>query len=216
MVAYHLVDQVRVYVVAHWIPHFIMAHLVSHWIPDNSEIKFQEKNMSLLNRLLFRLSAYCRCRVINGPDQQPYLERYHLLRLPFGYRVYLHRFVASDPGRGLHNHPWKHAFSLLLCGSYEETRMLDASAGNALHSRWLRPGRINFISGEVFHRVNLPANRECWSLFIHAPKASNWGFIQQQKYIDHNQIVNQESNPLWWQQARRPVRAPEMRQPFMV
>jgi hypothetical protein len=112
--------------------------------------------MFLFNRLLYKLSAYCRCRVIDGPDQQPYLERYHLLRLPFGYQVYLHRFVASDPGRGLHNHPWKNALSLVLCGSYQETRMLGAGAGNALQQRWLRPGRLNFISGEVFHRINIP------------------------------------------------------------
>jgi hypothetical protein len=112
---------------------------MSHYCAHNSTIKFQEKPMSLLNRLLYRFSAYCRCRVINGPDRQPYLERYHLLRLPFGYRVYLHRFVASDPGRGLHNHPWRHALSLVLCGSYRETRMLGARDGNALHDRWLRP-----------------------------------------------------------------------------
>jgi hypothetical protein len=58
---------------------------------DNNTIKFKGNKMSLLhrlfNRLLYRISAYCRCRVINGPGQQPYLERYHLLHLPFGYQV---------------------------------------------------------------------------------------------------------------------------------
>lgn len=170
----------------------------------------------LLSRMLYRVSAYCRCRVINGPDQQPYLERYHLLRLPLGYQVYLHRFVASDPGRGLHNHPWKHALSLVLCGSYQETRMLDARAGNALHSRWLRPLRFNFISGAVFHRVNLPKNAQCWSLFVHAPKSRAWGFIQHSEYLDHNEIVAQASNPLWWKQARRPVNCPQMRLPYVA
>jgi len=190
---------------------------MSHYFADNSTIKFKGNEMSLsdqlFNRLLYRLSAYCRCRVINGPDQQPYLERYHVLRLPFGYRVYLHRFVASDPGRGLHNHPWRHALSLVLSGSYQETRMLDARADNALHSRWLRPWHFNFISGEVFHRVNIPRDTECWSLFIHAPKAKTWGFIQQHEYRDHNEIVAQASNPLWWKQARRPIHCPQMRLP---
>ena len=169
--------------------------------------------MSWMNRLLFRVSAYCRCRVINGPNKQPYLERYHLLRLPFGYQVYLHRFVASDPGRGLHNHPWKHALSLVLCGSYEETRMLDARAGNRFKRRRLHAGRFNLISGEVFHRINIADNSECWSLFIHAPKARSWGFIQQQEYRDHNEVVAACSNPLWWKQAQRPVRCPQMRLP---
>ncbi len=169
--------------------------------------------MSWFNNVLFRFSAYCRCRVINGPDQQPYLERYHLTRLPFGYRVYLHRFVASDPGRGLHNHPWKHALSLVLSGQYRETRMRDARADNSLQSRRIRAGRFNFISGEVFHRINIDDNSECWSLFIHGPKARDWGFLQPQGYRDHNLVVDQSSNPFWWKQACRPIQVPTMRLP---
>ena len=172
--------------------------------------------MSWINSILYRLSAYCRCRVINGPDHKPYLERYHVLRLPFGYQVYLHRFVASDPGRGLHNHPWKHAVSLLLSGSYLETRMLGAESDNILQTRCLRPGSLNLISGDTFHRVNLPQNQECWSLFLHAPKASSWGFIEHKGYTDHNEVIHQSSNPLWWKQAPRPIQKPEMRLPSPV
>ena len=170
--------------------------------------------MNLLNRLLYRLTAYCRCRVISGPDEQPYLERYHLLRLPFGYRIYLHRFVASDPGRGLHNHPWRHAISFLLCGSYQETRMLTAHSDHALQRRWLGAGHLNFISGDVYHRINIAPGSECWSLFLHAPKTRDWGFIRQQQYQDHNEVVTQPSNPLWWKQALRPVQCPQMRLPL--
>ena len=169
--------------------------------------------MSLMQRLLFRLSAYCRCRVINGPDHEPYLERYHLLRLPFGYRVYLHRFVASDPGRGLHNHPWRHAVSLLLSGRYEETRMLSASEDNAIQRRTIRAGRLNYISAAVYHRINIEPGRECWSLFIHAPRSSDWGFLRNDGYRDHNEVVTAISNPLWWKQASRPIEDPQMRLP---
>ncbi len=167
----------------------------------------------MLHRFLYRLSAYCRCRVIDGPDREPYLERYHLLCLPFGYRIYLHRFVASDPGRGLHNHPWRHALSLVLCGGYEETRMRGARAGNSLYSRRLGPGRLNFISGDTFHRVNLPDGAECWSLFVHGPKAKAWGFLQQSRYRDHDEVVGQASNPRWWRDAPRPIQQPGMRLP---
>ena len=182
--------------------------------------------MNWLNRLLYRLSAYCRCRIISGPDEQPYLERYHLLRLPFGYRICLHRFVASDPGRGLHNHPWRHAISMLLCGTYQETRMLTAESNHALQRRWLRAGRLNFISGDVYHRINIDAGAECWSLFLHAPKTRDWGFIRSHQtchqtlhqtchqYRDHNEVVNQPSNPLWWKQALRPIHCPQMRLPL--
>jgi len=200
---------------------------------DNSTNYYQRhymNRMNWLNRLLYRLSAYCRCRIISGPDEQPYLERYHLLRLPFGYRVYLHRFVASDPGRGLHNHPWRHAISLLLCGTYQETRMLTAESNHALQRRWLRAGHLNYISGDVYHRINIAAGAECWSLFLHAPKTSDWGFIRRHQarhqssiqtsiqtsiqYMDHNEVVTQASNPLWWKQALRPVQCPQMRLPI--
>ncbi len=169
--------------------------------------------MSLVNRMLYRLSAYCRCRVINGPDRKPYLERYHLARLPFGYRVYVHRFVASDPGRGLHDHPWRHSLSVLLSGRYRETRMLGARHGNALLQRWLGPGSVNFIGGDTFHRINLDPGRECWSLFVHAPTVKSWGFIKQQRYTDHEALIGEPGNPLWWRVAPRPRHRPDMRQP---
>jgi len=172
--------------------------------------------MPWINTLLYKLSAFCRCRIIRGPQQEPYLERYYVMRLPFGYRVYLHRFVASDPGRGLHNHPWRHAVSLVLSGAYEETRMLGAEHHHALQTRWRRAGHFNLISGDRFHRINLPRGQECWSLFIHAPKARRWGFIEQGAYQDHDQIVNQQSNPLWWQDAPRPIHQPDMRLPSPI
>ena len=169
--------------------------------------------MNWLNQLLYRLSAYCRCRVIDGPDQQSYLERYHLMRLPFNYQIYLHRFVASDPGRGLHNHPWKRAISLLLCGQYRETRMRDARHDNQLQTRTIRAGQLNTINGEMFHRIDIDPNGECWSLFIHGPKAKGWGFLKSQVYMDHDELLQQSSNPMWWKHALRPVRNPDMRSP---
>ncbi len=175
--------------------------------------------MSLFSQLLFKISAFCRCRVINGPDQTPYLERYQLLNLPFGYRVYLHRFVASDPGRGLHNHPWSRAVSFVLSGQYEEIRMMDANHNNDVITRMVGSGSLNWINGSIFHRINLVENRECWTLFIHSQNAQSWGFIQrddrQFAFHDHNQVVQQASNPLWWRTASKPFRCPEMRKPLM-
>ncbi len=174
--------------------------------------------MHLLSQLLFKISSYCRCRIINGPDQQPYLERYHLFRLPFGYQVYLHRFVASDPGRGLHNHPWQRAMSLVLSGHYEETRMTNAKHENILIKRQLGAGSFNWIKGNIFHRINLPAGSECWTLFLHSPSAKSWGFLrhEQHRYAfhDHNQVVQQVSNPAWWKTACRPMHCPKIRKPL--
>lgn len=174
--------------------------------------------MSITSLLLFKLSAYCRCRVINGPDLQPYLERYYLFSLPFGYRVYLHRFVASDPGRGLHNHPWKRACSLLLSGQYQEVRMADAKHLNVLRKRTIRAGSFNWISDQVFHRVDLVEGKECWTLFWHSRKASAWGFLQQQQqqyaFHDHRQLYESQRDAQWWRTSIRPRNCPAMRSPI--
>jgi hypothetical protein len=171
----------------------------------------------LISQLLFKISSFCRCRIINGPDQTPYLERYHLLKLPFNYQVYLHRFVASDPGRGLHNHPWNSALSLVLSGDYEEIRMADRHSDHALQKRRVGAFRFNWINGTVFHRINLINNKEVWTLFIHGPKARSWGFLQKRQrayaFHDHDQLLPQESNPLWWKTADKPLDFPAMRQP---
>jgi len=171
--------------------------------------------MSLMNRSLFSISAYLRCRVIRGEQQQPYLERYHLLRLPFGIHIYLHRFVASDPGRALHNHPWRSALSLVLCGEYEETRLGDRKHPNRLVKRKISAGKLNLISGTIYHRINLDPQQEAWTLFIHSASHRSWGFLNtsQRKfcYTDHNQTLQTISNPMWWKTAQRPRQNPAMR-----
>ncbi len=171
--------------------------------------------MSIMNQLLFKISAYLRCRVIRGPKQEPYLERYHLLHLPFGIHIYLHRFVASDPGRALHNHPWHSALALVLSGQYDETRLGNMALNNKLVKRNVRAGSLNYISGKIYHRINLQPGQEAWTLFIHTASHRSWGFLdtdnRQFSYTDHNQALKSDSNPLWWKTSIRPCNNPEMR-----
>ena len=140
------------------------------------------KRRPLVPRFLFWLSGFLPCRIISDGDQ-PYLERYYLATV-FGWQFYLHRFVASDPDRGLHDHPWRLAFSLILSGFYyEETR-----SGNR-KVRW-----FNCLTGDSFHRVVLPykmrdgdsfkadawtGEQPCWSLFFHGPVVKRWGFMRE-------------------------------------
>lgn len=174
--------------------------------------------MSLINRFLFSASAYLRCRVIRGEQQQPYLERYHLMRLPLGIHIYLHRFVASDPGRALHNHPWHSALSWVLCGEYEETRLKQSTGADQLIKRRIAAGKLNFISGKIYHRINMQPGQEAWTLFIHSASHRSWGFLdtsqRQFSYTDHNQSLKSISNPLWWKTAELPCRNPAMRRPL--
>lgn len=124
----------------------------------------------------------------------PYLERYFVARI-FGTRVYLHRFVGSDPHtRGLHDHPWKWAWSFILWGFYYEQRRTGVT----------RVSWFNRLQGDTFHRVILPRDHvmaaygkevftrreavrllnkfptECWSLFLHRDAGDKpWGFWQE-------------------------------------
>lgn len=147
-----------------------------------------------MRRFLFWLTARLPCRFINDKDHpsgKPYLQRYYLCSF-LGLTVYIHRFLGSDPDRGLHSHPWKWALSILLSGWYYEERFTGDTSrpGKPRVVRWL-----NFLMGESFHRVVMPADgasrfavhelygaktipTECWTLFIHrASRARKWGFI---------------------------------------
>lgn len=146
--------------------------------------------------LLYRASRHLKLRVIRGdPDDEtqgaPYLERYFLFRLPTPWGPvtgYLHRFVGSDPARGVHDHPWARAASLVLAGGYDEERLAGfAAAGPIVTTRRVRPGRLNLLRGTDFHRVVLRPRPddaeqrpvEAWSLFVHSCHVKPWGFLKR-------------------------------------
>lgn len=178
-------------------------------------------------RLLFWLTGFLPLRVIDhnyedGRGRVVYLERYYVGTL-LGLRFYIHRFVGSDPDRGLHDHPWPWAVSLVLSGWYDEwTR------------RGLRKVRwFNFITGDTFHRVVLPVTRlghdgfetaEAWTFFFHpVGHQKEWGFLRDldedqnesgaKLYIpfDYSKTTSEHSSG-WWTRVPKgrehPRRAP--------
>jgi hypothetical protein len=159
-----------------------------------------------MKTLLFWLSNFLPARIINDGEHD-YLERYYVGTL-FGVRFYLHRFIGSDPDRGLHDHPWRWAFSLILSGYYyEQTRY-------GLTKKRL----FNFLTGDSFHRVILPRKSEiraqdsygvhlalvepadalpCWTLFCHrAARVKTWGFLRGTTYLPHP-----SADQGWWKTA---------------
>jgi hypothetical protein len=136
-------------------------------------------------------------RVIqDGLGRQAYLSRYYLIpgqrpimtdgSDPFDkwgnpkegaiwpnttWGLYLHHFHRSDVDRELHSHPWNWAISLILAGGYVEERR----EGNKVVIRKIRPGNINLIMRDDFHRVDL-REYDAWTLFLVGPKKSSWGF----------------------------------------
>jgi hypothetical protein len=109
----------------------------------------------------------------------PYLTRWYLWPegprdaedegsdLPFA--VFIHRFHRGDADRDLHNHPWDLSVAIVLAGGYREER------GDEV--RVVRPGTVNVIKADDFHRVDL-LNPEMgsWSLFVAGRKTGGWGF----------------------------------------
>lgn len=158
--------------------------------------------MAVMNRLLYRLAGNLPCRIISD-NGHPYLERYYLFTL-LGVRFYLHRFVGSDPDRGLHDHPWPWAGSVVLHGWYwEELRGKDALGMRSRRVRW-----FNWLTGDSFHRVVLPCalgdhepdsvmcggiplrRPTCWTLFFHrAAYTKPWGFLRP---------IEGEHPMVWW------------------
>lgn len=123
----------------------------------------------MIRKILHRITDRLPCRIINGPDGEPYLERYYVGTVA-GWRFYLHQFVGDDPDRGLHDHPWTRAFALVLAGFYiEQTRT------------GYRPVRwFNSLTGDTFHRVILPSSDTVWTLFAHrVGDVKEWGFLEK-------------------------------------
>ena len=90
--------------------------------------------------------------------------------LPFA--VYLHEFIQPDKDRDLHNHPWRTSLSLVLVGGYDEERFIEDGVG----VRSLRPGRVNVIRRDDYHRVVRLRAPTAWTLFVSGKYVGPWGF----------------------------------------
>jgi len=164
--------------------------------------------LSLIDNLLQRITDRLPCRMIDGEQGEPYLERYYLASLDRiglkGWHAYLHRFVDSDPDRGLHDHPWGYALSLVLTGGYDEHRFAkgcSAAGQDRTLTRRLRPGRINRLRGEDYHRVVLRGGRPAWTLFMHGPRIKGWGFLRNGDYRAMANSASEFRHRDWWKEA---------------
>lgn len=140
------------------------------------------------------------------PDGDPYLLRIYLtpsLRRWGLPRPYLHYFFRGDNDLELHNHPWRFSISLILTGGYTEWRWNPQTKEVEVHK--LRPGDLNFIRRDDYHRVALTVPREgCWTLFItkdrvHAKDGADWGFLNTDtgEYTPWGIFVQKRSIMAW-------------------
>jgi hypothetical protein len=154
----------------------------------------------MIERLLEALTARLPCRFIDGEAGEPYLERYYLGGA-LGWHGYLHRFVDSDPDRGLHDHPWDRALSVVLVAGYDEMRG-DPGTGR-ITRRFVGPWRLNRLRGADFHRVVLRGGRPAWTLFVHGPRTKGWGFVQNGVYRSMARDGAEFRHRDWWRHAPR-------------
>ncbi len=102
------------------------------------------------------------------------LSRYTVAKLGL-VRVYLHEIHRGDEDPELHDHPWRFALAWILAGGYTEERRHLEGWECSVRSRTFRPGQINRIEADTFHRVDavLPGT---WTLFVVGPRVQDWSF----------------------------------------
>jgi hypothetical protein len=153
----------------------------------------------VIENLLYRITARLPCRFIDGERDEPYLERYYLFGA-FGWHAYLHRFVDSDPDRGLHDHPWSRAVSLVLSGGYDEQRSCAGDV-DRIYVHNIGPLRLNLLRGDDFHRVILRDGHPAWTLFIHGPRVKGWGFMHAGEFRSMAKDAAEFRHRDWWKEA---------------
>lgn len=109
-------------------------------------------------------------------DGHPYLERWILW---CGGTLRIHRFLASDEDRALHDHPWWFAtFPLTGYAEYVGT-------GGVEKRREVRPWRLHFRTAAFQHRVEL-VQLPTWTLVLTGRKCREWGFWPDGVFV-HNE-----------------------------
>lgn len=160
----------------------------------------------MVGRFLFALTGRLPCRLIDI-EGAPYLERYYVGQV-IGTTFYLHRFVGADGDRQVHDHPWRFAFAVVLCGWYTEERMqcLDIAQGWQSKFRVLRPGRLNWLGPRSFHMIT-EARPNTWTLFVHGKRCKTWGFLTRTEganaaaSVVYHQPYDVRSQRRWWERV---------------
>lgn len=158
----------------------------------------------MMHKLMYWLTGFLKVRVIEH-EGEPYLERYYAGTW-FGTRYFIHRFMMSDPDRGLHDHPWLWAKSYILAGGYDELVLKHRKVVTVER----RAFEINKFDGYAFHRVTMPDHLKgkTWTLFTHGPREKDWGFLEytekdglvdQNEYQKANTPAERKENEHWWQ-----------------
>ena len=134
-------------------------------------------------------------QTISHEDGSPYLSRVHLLPWNSQMNLYLHIFLGSDDGRGLHDHPWE-SVSLCIFGRMSEIMPAPSTLANTedggvpgklRRERIIQPGSVRFRRAGHIHRLELRSTRAV-TLFLTGPRRRMWGFWIDGKWVSGAEI----------------------------
>lgn len=141
-------------------------------------------------------------KLIERAKQNPYfhldgyMERYWLT--PFdpdaSSNIRIHRILRSDDDRAMHDHPWP-STSVILKGGYWEVMPLrqdqDPKLDMILFTReWRQAGDVVQRNAYTRHRIVMPENQECWSMFIMGRYEQKWGFYTPEGKVYWRDYLN--------------------------
>jgi hypothetical protein len=122
---------------------------------------------------------------------EPYLERYYLFlkdRNLFPFNIFLHKFLKGDLD-DVHDHPWSYATLILKGGYYEYTPNFENGKMVGETKHWRGPGHFRVCSPNSYHRIELVSGITAWTLFMPGPHKREWGFLVNNKWIQHEQYL---------------------------
>ena len=135
--------------------------------------------------------------VMDRVEHEPYLERYYVFlkdRTWFPFNVFLHKFLKSDPD-DVHDHPWPYATLILKGGYYEWTPEFDSAGRKIGETRhWRGPGHFRTCSATSYHRIELDPKITAWTLFMPGPQKREWGFLVNNKWVRHDQYLQERKS----------------------
>jgi len=125
---------------------------------------------------------------IDGFDQSPYITRTLFPRVG-NVRPILHRLHRPDYDPHPHNHPWKTAEFLILCGGYTEQRLV----GSRMVERVLHAGDSNRLDAGTFHHVSA-VEPDTRTFGIVGERVQDWGFMVDDEVVPHSEYFRRKNH----------------------
>lgn len=148
--------------------------------------------MKLTEKFLKWLDKNGRKRIVmDRTCDEPLLTRYYLFlkdRKNFPFNIFLHNFHKGDPG-DVHDHPWPYATLILKGGYYEWVPEFADGKKIGEIRKWRGPGHFRICSSNSFHRIEIDPNVSAWTLFMPGPQQRDWGFLVNNKWVQHEQYL---------------------------